>query len=116
MFCYNFSFILTGVEFLETDLTATTSLISFFFSIFFFFFLLMHLQGTVAARMEIANASAGVTLGDGSLARASKGLAALLASALLNNQRLAQARRSLTFVNYLSFLSSICPVNECFSF
>ncbi|CAK9320621.1 unnamed protein product [Citrullus colocynthis] len=53
--------------------------------------------GTVAARMEIANASAGVTLGDGSLARASNGLAALLASALLNNQRLAQARRSLTF-------------------
>ncbi|KAL0543289.1 hypothetical protein IC582_018380 [Cucumis melo] len=42
--------------------------------------------------MEIANASLGVTLGDGSLACASNCLAALLASALVNTQRLAQAR------------------------
>ncbi|KAG6594852.1 hypothetical protein SDJN03_11405, partial [Cucurbita argyrosperma subsp. sororia] len=44
----------------------------------------------VAARMEITNASAGVTFGAGSLACASHGLAALLASALVNTQLLAQ--------------------------
>ena len=60
----------------------------------------MHSQETVAARMEIANASAGVTLRDGSLARASEGLAALLASALVNTQLLAQARHFLKFFNY----------------
>lgn len=114
VFCYNFSF-LTAVEIFGDRSDGDQ------FS-YQGFFLLMHSQGTVAARMEITNASAGVTLGDGSLARASNGLAALLASALVNTQLLAQASHSLAFslVFFFSFkitlsiLSSICPVNTFF--